>query len=72
MLFPLYAECPTTSDNSDSTPTTSTGTDTTSPVVTEVELGVSTYYNSWQFHLKGLHHKGSFCPKQNFRILADT
>ena len=42
----MHAECPTTSDNSDSTPTTSTVTNTTSSVVNEVEEGISTYYNS--------------------------
>ena len=40
MLFPLHAECPITSDNSDSTPTTSTGTDINTSVITDgAQLG---------------------------------
>ena len=40
MLFPLHTECPTTSDNSGSTPTNSTGTDTNTSVITDgAQLG---------------------------------
>ena len=40
LLFPLHAGCPTTSESSDSTPTTSTRTDTNTSVVTDgAQLG---------------------------------